>query len=385
MDRLKTIADFIQIGSHASPGACYSAAHFLIGNALHNCYFEDDLGSVYTNLSFIFVAPSSTDKTPLKRILAEVYRKELKDQGMHFKSKFTTEGLMNFLNGYKKRYDDKGEECPRFNVMVLRDEASNLAKESKSGRSANIWEFLSECYDGEIDPYDTVRGRDQTYPEIWMSLWFTSTPTLYQHLNDDFWEQGFGFRSLFIKPEKKPYEPLRDGSVREAAIQGIIAEMIPLFNIEGALATEEWWRRYNEYVKPIRERGNDEIDKLEMAENTEMAEKAEKKYPEIVIKLSMIHCASRDGWKEKDGVKYLWMELQDLENAIRDLETYKENFIHAYNSYLFKKRDKAKIEKIPDEDRKKIIRLIKEAPPDQRMDYRQEYGDDKKLHLVGIS
>lgn len=121
-----------------------------------------------------------------------------------------------------------------------------------------------------------------------------------------------------------------------------------------------------------------------MAENTDMEKKADKKYPEIVIKLSMIHCASRDGWKEKDGTKYLYMELEDIENAIKDLEIYKENFIHAYNSYLYKKRDKAKIEKIPDEDRKKIIRLIREAPMDKRMEYREEYGEDKKLHLMGF-
>jgi hypothetical protein len=40
-----------------------------------------------------------------------------------------------------------------------------------------------------------------------------------------------------------------------------------------------------------------------MTENTDMGKKADKKYPEIVIKLSMIHCASRDGWKEEDGIK----------------------------------------------------------------------------------
>ncbi len=380
--RLKTIANHIQTGSHASPGACYSAAQFLIGNALHNCYFEDSMGKVFTNLSSILTAPSSTYKSPLMHIIDEVYKRELKEQGIHFKSKFTTEGLMNFLHHYKKGFDDKGQEPPRFKAIVLRDEASNLAKESKGGRAANIWEFLSECFDGSIYPYDTVRGKDQTYPDVWFSFWFTSTLTLYQYLNDDFWEQGFAFRCLFIKPEKKEYEPMGSDIERETAIIGITTEMLKLFQIERAFASEEWWNRYNEFVRPIVERGNAEIDKLEMAENTDMQTKADKKYPELVIKLSMIHCASRDGWKEKDGRKYLWMELQDIENAIKDLEIYKQNFLHAYNAYMFKKRDKAKIEKIPDEDRKKVIRLIKEAPPDQRMDYTEEWDKSKEDYVI---
>lgn len=382
--RIDIIKDYVKLGSQASDGACYSAAQFIIGNALHNCYFEDNMGKVHTNLSFVWTSPSSTFKTPLLKILYEIYKRELKDQGIHFKSKFTTEGLMESLHQYRKKYEDKGEESPVYRCIVLRDEASNLAKESKAGRSANIWEFLSETYDGLIYPYDTVRGKAQQYPEVWFSFWFSSTLSLYQHLSDDFWEQGFAFRCLFVKPEKKNYEPMGGDVERETAILGITTEIRELYRIEGAIASQEWWNRYNEYVRPIIERGNDEIDKLQMAEDIDMDEKAEKKYPEMVIKLSMIHCASRDGWREEKGAKYLWLELQDIEKAISDLQRYKENFIQAYNSYEFKKREKAKTEKISDEDRKKVLKMIREAPPESRFDYREEYGDDKKLHMIAF-
>jgi hypothetical protein len=378
--RIETVKGFVKLGSQASDGACYSAAQFIIGNALHRCYFEDSIGKVRTNLSFIWTSPSSTFKTPLMKINFEIYKRELKDQGIHFKSKFTTEGLMNYLYQYRKAFDEKEEEAPLFKCIVLRDEASNLAKESKGGRSANIWEFLSETYDGSIYPYDTVRGKDQQYPEVWFSFWFSSTLSLYQHLSDDFWEQGFAFRCLFVKPEKKNYEPMGSDVERETAILGITKEILALYQIERAFASPEWWNRYNEYVKPIVERGNDEIDKLDMAENIDLEAKAEKKYPEVVIKLSMVHCASRDGWKEEDGAKYLWMEPKDIENAISDLQRYRDNFIQAFNSYTFKKREMAKIEKISDEDRRKVIKIIREAPPQYRFDHREEYGDEKKLH-----
>ena len=376
--RLKTIQEFLITGSQASDQACYSAAQFIMGNALHKCYLEDSMGKVRSNLSFVWASPSSTFKTPLMRILIEIYNRELKDQGIHFKSKFTTEGLMNFLNSYREKYDKEGKETPTFKCNVYRDEASNLAKEAKGGRAANIWEFLSECYDGSIYPYDTVRGKDQRYPDVWFSFWFSSTLSLYQHLSDDFWEQGFAFRCLFIRPEKKNYSPMPEEIERETAILGITTEILPLRQIERAFADDEWWKRYNEFVKPIVERGNDEIDTLDNAENAPIEIKAEKKYPEMVIKLSMVHCASRDGWKEDDGSKYLRLELQDIENAIADLQKYRENFIAAFNTYQFKKRTPTQIEKI-DEERKTVLKIIKNSPQEERYDYREEYGDDKKL------
>ncbi|MCL4480132.1 MAG: hypothetical protein M1113_01430 [Candidatus Thermoplasmatota archaeon] len=370
--RIENIKEYVEVGSHASDGACYSAAQFIIGNALLNCYFEDNLGRVHSNLSFVWASPSSTFKTPLLRIHYELYCRELKDQRVHFKSKFTTEGLMESLHQYRKKYEEKGEVSPVYRCIVLRDEASNLAKESKSGRSSNIWEFLSETFDGSIYPYDTVRGKSQEYPRVWFSFWFSSTLSLYQNLSDDFWEQGFAFRCLFVKPEKKEYEPMGGDIERETAIEGIISQIKPLYQIERAVVSQEWWDRYNDYVKQIVERGNNEVDKLLSAENVDIEEKAEKKYPEMVIKLSMIHCASRDGWKEENGIKKLFMEKEDIENAISDLRIYKDNFIQAYNSYEFKKREKARIEKISDEERKKVMTMIEEAPLEERFEYREE-------------
>lgn len=383
-DRIKTIQEYLKTGSQASDKACYSAAQFIIGNALHRCYFEDGMGKVKTNLSYVWASPSSTFKTPLLRILIEIYNRELREQGIHFKSKFTTEGLMNFLNAYREKYEKEGKEVPIFRCNVYRDEASNLAKEAKGGRAANIWEFLSQCFDGSIDPYDTVRGKDQHYPEVWFSFWFSSTLSLYQHLSDDFWEQGFAFRCLFIKPEKKNYSPMTGEMERQTTIEGISNEIAALSGITRAFADNEWWNRFNQFVEPIVERGNDEIDNLNRAENSPIEAKAEKKYPEMVIKLSMIHCASRDGWKEAEDegikIKYLWLELQDIENAIADLWKYKESFIAAYNTYQFKKKNPAKLEKI-DEERRIVLKILEESPPEERYDYREEYGDDKKLHV----
>ncbi len=387
MQRIETVTECFRYGSQSSYGACYSAAQFMMGNALHNCYFEDSMGKVYSNLSFVWSSPSSTFKTPLIKMIREIWKSELKNRGIRYKSKFTTEGLMNSLNSYRVKFEgEDGElnnETPKFKCLVIRDEASNLAKESKgNGRAANIWEFLSETFDGQISPYDTVRGKDQQYPDVWFSFWFSSTLSLFQHLSDDFWEQGYAFRCLFIKPEKKEFEPMGNGILREEAIKNIATQMEPLYEIQEATATEEWWEKYNEFVKPIVERGNEEIDKLNTAENTDIEDKAEKKYPEIVIKLSMIQCASRDGWKEHEGRKILVMELQDIERAIVDLQTYKDNFISAYASYQFKKKTGVKMEKVDTSVRKMVLKIINEAPEDQRYSYRVEEGEDKKLHSV---
>ena len=64
-NKLSVIKEAVRQASKAPESACYSAAQFIIGNALHNCRFVDDMGEVHSNLSFIFIAPSSTFKSPL--------------------------------------------------------------------------------------------------------------------------------------------------------------------------------------------------------------------------------------------------------------------------------------------------------------------------------
>ena len=389
-DKIKTLTGDFKICSKSSDSACYSASVFTIGNALHNCVFYDELGTIYTNLSFMHIVPSSGNKTPLLQSLDEIYYNEFKEQGIHYQSKFTTEALMNSLFKSKQEWEKNNKETmPIQKIHVYRDEASNLAKESKAGRSANIWEFLSESYDGKIRPYNTIRGGYQTYPDVWMSFWFASTLTLYQQLNDDFWEQGFAFRCLFIKPEEIPFSRFDlDKTKRKIVIEEIINEIIELRNIKYAIPSDDWENKYNEFIKPIHDRGNEEIKKLNSADTTSIEDKADKKYPEMVIKLSMIHCASRGGWKtDEENTKYLYLEMQDIEMAITDLKIYKQNFIQAYNTYLFKKQNAIKLEKI-DEEKKRIFKLFDEInlPQYKKYHYNIEYKklEDGVTHAIGV-
>ncbi len=371
INKIEKIKDFLKSGSKAPDSVCYSASEFIIGNALFNCTFYDDMGGVTTNLSFMFIAPSSNFKSPLLDIIHAVYLEEFQEQGMFLKSKFTTEGMMNFLNNYKKKFDEKQEKAPTFKCMVLRDEASNLAKESQGGRASNIWEFYSESFDGTIYPYDTIRGKDQTYPPVWFSYWNNSTLTIFNHLTDDFWEQGFAFRTLFIKPEAIIYKGMHNIEDPKLTAKKIAGEIIELREIFYATATDEWWSKYNKFVAPIFERGNEEIKILESGENLNIELGAEKKYPEMVIKLSMIHCASRRGWKEENGRKYFLLDVQDIENAIKDLKIYKENFIWAYRSYQLKKSETRKRENVGEET-KIIFRILENIPPDKKMKIKAE-------------
>ena len=77
--RIETMSEWFKMASNSSDHACYSASLFM-------------MGKVKTNQSFIFASPSSTFKTPLTRILNELYQKEFEEQRIHLKSKFTTEG-----------------------------------------------------------------------------------------------------------------------------------------------------------------------------------------------------------------------------------------------------------------------------------------------------
>jgi hypothetical protein len=328
--------------TNSPDNACYTAAQFLIANALSDCTFMDSMGPVTPNISVISIQPSSSFKTPQRDMIAEIYEKTFKNMGVHFKSKYTTEGLMNGLNKHRQKYEKEGSSVPTYKCMILRDEVSNLAKEAHGGRSANVWEFNSELLDGYISPYDTVRGNDQTFPRVLFNMWFWGTPVFYELISDDFWNQGFAYRNLFLEPMKNHVEFSLDINLRGQVIQTISDALIPLMNITKAVATKEWEKSYLEYVTPMFERQNKEVDILTTADQLPIEIRAEKKYPELVIKLSMIHCISRGGYEGNT----MTMDLIDLDNAIKDLEKYQLGFIKAYETYLIKKNPSMKTMKI---------------------------------------
>ena len=110
---------------------------------------------------------------------------------------------------------------------------------------------------------------------------------------------------------------------------------------------------------------------IDTGENINVETNAEGKYPQMVIKLSMIHCASRRGWKEENGNKFFLLDVQDIENAIKDLKMYKENFLWAYRVYQLKKTSSSKLEKI-DEERKTVFYILENTPKEEKMNFRTE-------------
>ncbi|MCL4337465.1 MAG: hypothetical protein M1129_04070 [Candidatus Thermoplasmatota archaeon] len=357
LDLLKDFSLQIRKVTHAPMNACNAAAQLLIASAMPHCVFKNEIGDIQTNLSFLWIAPSSTYKTPLRDLLKDIYFELFKGAGYRLKSKFTTEGIMNSLSQFKKQHEDKGENLPYW-ALILRDEVSNLAKESKSGRSSNIWEFLSEAFDGYISPYDTVRGGTQEYPDTLFNIWMSGTAVFYEHLRDDFWDQGFAFRTLFIKPEKNPYLKPESTFKRQYAIENICQELKGLLEIKRAIATIEWNTEYQEYVKEIRDKLEIEADLFDTPNRLPIDIAAIKKYPELVVKLSMVRCASRQGWEVKDGIKHLLLTDDDLHAAMLDLGEYQNNCIAAYNTYQVKKEAPMKVERNIQE-RKNILNAIR--------------------------
>jgi hypothetical protein len=262
--------------------------------------------------------------------------------------------------------------------LVLRDEVSNLAKESHGGRSSNIWEFLSEAYDGYIPEYDTIRGGTEEYPDVLMPMWMSGTPIFYDYVGDSFWDQGFATRCLFVKMEKNHFDGMSDAD-RDAFLRLIESSLEKIPAIKGVRATEEWTEKLNDYMKEIVERSNVEIDNIETPEKVPIDFRAEEKYPQIIIKLSMVHCAARGGWEKKEDGTYLVMDSLDFDRAKEDLNMYKEGFVESQRIFQSRRVRQMRIEKNTVQV-ERIMAVIRSALPSEK--YEIKFTDSLNNNIV---
>ena len=188
----------------------------------------------------------------------------------------------------------------------------------------------------------------------------SGVPTFWKDADETFWYQGFGLRSLFLKYESpETIEPIFDDKNEieesEKVFNEMEADLTRIKEVKEIRTTPEFMREYNAYrianIKAIQEVQKDILTAYD-PENYPIISKG--KFPEQWMKLAMIYSASR--FNIKDGV--LTLELQDLKNAIKDMDEYHENMMNNFYTWQNLSEQRAKIENIkPLEE--KIMRVIK--------------------------
>ena len=117
--------------------------------------------------------------------------------------KFSVEGLIEYLSMRHMRGELKGELMHDEGIIV-RDEFTSLFKGVyNKGYLADVLEFMSELYDGQMQKRYTKSAKLEESKHVYICLLAATTPYLFSIMERDFFIQGTGNRILYTMFEPK--------------------------------------------------------------------------------------------------------------------------------------------------------------------------------------
>lgn len=302
-------------------------AQFQIASNLMKAVSANQKGKILPNLGFWWSEPSGSNKTPLLVSGVDEFIDNVYSSHTRFET-FTAKGMMKSL---AKRYRDDPET--KIYLLITWDEAQNILAMMKENAMADMLSFFCQLIDNRMQSYSTVARGDEIFPPITANLWISGVPEMIERASKSFWFQGAGNRFLFVKSGKVVIKdigrPLEDHRNREHLIE----ELNLLHKITLVEYTDEFLSRYNEYRRKIL--ADISIVQTDMSASQDIENfpvLSRIKYPVLVWKLSIIYAASRGNFMGE----LLRMDVEDLENAISDLEMYNRNAIEMFNYWLEK-------------------------------------------------
>ena len=366
-----------------------------ISMGLKNASYRTKQGSIRASIGHLWLGQSGSNKTGARKFLEKTFYC-LNPPSDNLTKLFSKHKPHSLLANLSKVPDDTKHNGSPYAMAIIRDEASTLAKENRSGALSSTFEIYAEIMDNEVQDSGTTGRGNESYPEIlYCTTWLTSTLIFLNNLSDQFWEQGIGFRFFYVKDEAPlRYNPL--GGDGDSETKKILDDMNEkyfkiLSRIRNVIATEEFEKGYIEYVDKL------QVARIEAHNNKDesMEVKATTKFQGQVLQLSMIYAASRILYSNNyDEIEYpncrgdcieimLIMDRIDLENAIKDLEEYKDVFLDYYKQYQDRKRQAwtpVKITKTVDQIRRAYYDLIKD-----RKGYSIDRVNEQKTGFIGYT
>lgn len=324
-DFITTYSPIIARLTDAPLEAARAMMQFHIACSLVNAKYVNSKGQIFPNLSFIWIAPSASNKTPLIDLTIEKIQSDIYPDFKKFGA-LTGKGFRQSLAKIKKK-----REIVKQPVLVIWDEASTMSKDVKNEATSDLYEVLSEAYDGKLSNYTSVRGGDETYPKLYTNIWASGVPSFLENTDRSFWYQGFGLRSLFLQYSIVPISDISDEGEDEIKnfYRQLEADLTLMKSITKVKTTKDFMIRYNEYRREVLLKIQEVQRDILKAQDPDIFPIISKgKYPVLMMKLAMIHAASRWNFTEH-GV--LTLEREDLERAINDLEQYHDNLVQMFN------------------------------------------------------
>ncbi len=304
---------------------CNAMIEFDISVALHKLFFANGKGRVLPNLAFIWLAPSGNNKTPLYTWGIEKLQDKLFSEWNYYHfNRVGGKALISQLSKIKK------EDMVNGNVLALLtlDEASTMAKDSNADGLSDMFESFAQAYDGQLTSSTTVIRKHEKPKPCYSPIWFQGTPIFLKYVNEDFWDIGLGNRMFFLKFTRSDIKPIAKSLHSKEFYSEIIDDLEIMREINTASFTDEAWDRYNEYQMQVMSEIRDVQTDLESSIDTNNFQIVSRvKIPIHVIKLALIMSASRFNFDSKGFLK---VELEDLENAIEEVESYHANMVYIH-------------------------------------------------------
>lgn len=353
-DFVNTYAPIISKITDAPLEACHAMSQFLVSCSLFNVKYENSKGKILPNLSIIWVAPSGSNKTPLientiEKLLPRVF------------PEFATFGIVTG-KGFRKEISSwKKDEDPIKPLVIVWDEMSTMAKDARNDGTSDIYEVLSQAYDGKLSQYTSVRGGHEKYPHLYSNLWISGVPSFLEKTDKSFWYQGFGLRSLFLRYDVVEPKDINDNSLDEikSIYKDMEIELSRIKTISLVKTTPEFMQKYNEYRKIVLKSIQDvQRDILRTEDPDIFATISKVKFPVLIMKLAMIDAASRYNFTE-DGI--LILDVEDFDRAKEDLELYHDNLVNMFGVWQELVETKSRIDNIKnlkDKIKRHIITIL---------------------------
>ena len=322
--------------THTSETLLYSGMQYMLSLGLQNASISSEMGPVRPNIGVVGILPSGYSKSPMLNAIREVLRFWNYGRNNYIQSfeTFSPEGVKSFLNKLSEE-----EKSHLYKMTILRDEVSTLAKSIKNGMmSVSGLEFLSNLIDGRVDQHDTRTSGHETFPDlIYCPMWLTGTIGFWTHITSDWWSQGIAFRMLHPLIGDMDTRGIKLGYSNNS-----LEELKPFIDsltmITEFIPDDTFNELYEQRIKEIKEMQKRAI--LE-GKSEDMEIQYYKKFPEIILKLAMIHKASMMEEPKKISAdnetrdRYaLLLTKEDFDWAEKDFEMYRKGFLQAYNAYL---------------------------------------------------
>ena len=356
-----------------------SMALFQIASSLMNCVSANKKGKILPNLGFWWSDPSGMNKTPLLVSGVDEFTDNVFKNHIRYETG-TAKGIHKSLS---KLYEEDPHK--KRNVLIKQDESQNLSLMMKENALADIYSFYCQAIDNRLQSYITIARGEEKAPPLTVNIWLAGVPEMIEKSDKSFWFQGAGNRFLFVKSKQVSIKDIRRATLDELehnkVKEHLIEELNLLKDIKWVEYSDDFLTAYNTYRREILEpivRIQSDLSASQDIDNYPVLSRI--KYPVLVWKLAIIHAASRGNFSGE----LLQMDVEDLEEAKKDLEEYHANVIEVFNYWLEKATKDADI-KSSQRIKKKFERHIQSIlkNPNKRWQiYRRETKDSIKSIAV---